>query len=158
MNAQEKAYLAGVLDSDGSIMLQLRKRSDARLGYRVKTTICLYQRDKHRPVLEELNDVIGFGYVYSRSDGMAELRIEGHMRVKSFLTLLLPYLRFKKCQAELMLKTIDLLQNSDLTPEVLLEVSLLSEKISRANNAPRRRKNNYSSVRSDLLEMGLISP
>ena len=43
----EKAYIAGFLDGDGSIMLQLKKRVDTIRGYRFMATICLYQDSRH---------------------------------------------------------------------------------------------------------------
>ncbi len=35
------AYIAGFLDGDGSLMLQLKKRKDTKLGWRFMCTICL---------------------------------------------------------------------------------------------------------------------
>ncbi|OGM73831.1 hypothetical protein A2382_02365 [Candidatus Woesebacteria bacterium RIFOXYB1_FULL_38_16] len=158
MTSQQRAYLAGFLDCDGSIMLQLRARNDVRFKYRVKTTICFYQKTKHKLVLEELKNIIGFGYVYDRSDGMTELRIEGHARVKSVLTKLRRYLKIKYLQANLMLKAVKYQETNIKTPEGLLQISKIADKISSLNNAPRQRKNHYSSVKADLISHGLMSP
>ncbi len=157
MNSWQRAYLAGVLDSDGSIVLQFRKREDVRFKYRPKTTIVFYQKEKHRKIIEEFKEIIGFGYVYTRNDGMTELRIEGHQRVKTIITWLKPYLRFKKFQAKQILKAIKILQSKNYSIEDLLSVVKIADKISKANNAPRLRKHNYKSVRADLLSRRLIS-
>ena len=157
MKSQEKAYLAGVLDSDGSIMLQFRKRPEMRFKYRVKTTICFYQKQKHKLILDQLKKIIGFGYVYNRNDGMTELRIEGYQRVKTLLIWLLPYLRFKQYQAKKLLEAIRIVQNKSFSAKDLLKVCMIADYISNANNAPRQRKNKFSSVKKDLLNQGLIS-
>ena len=157
MNSWQRAYLAGVLDSDGSIVLQFRKREDVRFKYRPKTTVVFYQKEKHRKVIEEFKEMIGFGYVYTRNDGMTELRIEGHQRVKTIVTWLLPYLRFKKFQARQMLKSIKILQSKNYSIKGLLSVVKIADNISKANNAPRQRKHNFKSIKADLLNRGLIS-
>jgi len=41
------AYIAGFLDGDGSLMLQLKKRADMKRGIRFMTTIYLYQDTRH---------------------------------------------------------------------------------------------------------------
>ena len=157
MKSQDKAYLAGVLDSDGSIMLQFRKREGMKFKYRVKTTICFYQHQKHKLILEQFKQMIGFGYVYDRNDGMTEYRIEGHQRVKALLTWLLPYLRFKQYQAKQLLKAVRILQNRPFSVNDLLVICKMADQVSKANNAPRQRKHKYSSVKKDLLRQGLIS-
>lgn len=157
MKSQEKAYLAGVLDSDGSIMLQFRKRPEMKFKYRVKTTICFYQKQKQQLILEQFKQMVGFGYVYNRNDGMTEFRIEGHQRVKILLTWLLPYLRFKQYQAKKLLEAIRIVQRKPFSAEDLLEVCRIADQVSEANNAPRQRKNKFSSVKKDLLKQGLIS-
>jgi len=158
MNSQQRSYLAGFLDADGSIVLQFKKREDVRFKYRAKAVICFYQKDLDRQVLEKLRDIAEIGYVYSRNDNMAEWRIEGYARVKDFLLELLPYLRFKKRQAQLMLKALKILVHKGYSANDLLKVCLLANKISALNNAPRKRINNYQSVKKDLLKLGLISP
>lgn len=157
MKSQEKAYLAGVLDSDGSIMLQFRKREEMKFKYRVKTTICFYQNQKHKLILEQFKQMTGFGYVYDRNDGMTEFRIEGHQRVKTLLTWFLPYLRFKQYQAKMLLEAIRIVQRKSFSAKDLLEVCKIADQVSKANNAPRQRLNRYDSVKLDLLRQGLIS-
>jgi hypothetical protein len=45
------AYIAGFLDGDGSIMLQIKKRNDTKRGFRFMATICLYQDSRHEKPL-----------------------------------------------------------------------------------------------------------
>ncbi len=42
MTNKQKAYLAGLIDGDGSIMLQLKRREGSRFLFRVKTVIVIY--------------------------------------------------------------------------------------------------------------------
>jgi hypothetical protein len=43
VTSQQKAYLAGLLDGDGSIMLQLRPRLGMKFLFRVKAVVIIYQ-------------------------------------------------------------------------------------------------------------------
>src|SRR5581483_1704560 len=53
----EKAYIAGFLDGDGSIMLQIKKRSDTGRGLRFMATICFYQDTRHEKPLFWIREV-----------------------------------------------------------------------------------------------------
>jgi len=100
----ERAYIAGFLDGDGSLMLQLKKRSDSNRGIRFMTTICFYQDTRHEKNLHWIKKVLNAGYFSKRNDGMSELRINGFKKVEEILTILNPYILFKKVQAEALLK------------------------------------------------------
>ena len=109
LSQREKlAYIAGFLDGDGSIMLQLRKNLSGNI-IRIKTVICLYQDRRHKKDLEWMQKLLG-GYVYIRNDNISELRIEGFAKVLDVLKLLKPFLRLKKRQASLLIKLIPQLQ------------------------------------------------
>ncbi len=103
------AYIAGFLDGDGSLMLQLKKRKDTKLGWRFMCTICLYQDSRHEEPLLWIRQVLGIGYISRRNDDMTELRINGFRQVRDILLDLLPYLRFKKRQALIMLAATEIL-------------------------------------------------
>ncbi len=105
---EKLAYIAGFLDGDGSIMLQLRKNTSGKV-IRIKTVICIYQDFRHIRELEWMQKILG-GYVYTRNDNISELRIEGFAKVLSILILLKPFLRFKKKQASLLTKLIPKMQ------------------------------------------------
>lgn len=97
--AEELAYIAGFLDGDGSIMLQMKRRKESPRGFRVMATICLYQDSRHEAPLYWMRQKFGIGYVSQRNDGMTELRINGYKQVRDILKQLMTYLRFKKLQA-----------------------------------------------------------
>ncbi len=111
------AYIAGFLDGDGSIMLQIHRRQSGKDLFRVKTVICFYQDDRHHKQIEWFKQILGYGYIYVRKDKICELRIEGFQKVFETLTKLEPFIRFKKKQVELMLKLIPELQKRRLLKE-----------------------------------------
>ena len=108
------AYIAGFLDGDGSLMLQLKKRSDTLKGFRIMTTICFYQDTRHEKPLHWIRQTLNIGYVTRRNDGMSELRINGFGTVSKIMIELLPFLRFKKIQAQKMIKACHLLMGKTL--------------------------------------------
>lgn len=105
-----KAYIAGFLDGDGSIMLQLKKRKDSIRGLRFMATICFYQDTRHETPLLWIRETLGIGYISRRNDSMTELRINGFSKVKSILLDLKPYIKFKRIQVEALLKACTILE------------------------------------------------
>lgn len=141
VNSENLAYIAGFLDGDGSIMLQLHRRNSGKDVFRVKTVICFYQDSKHLKEIEWIKEVLGHGYVYTRNDHISELRIEGFQRVFEILLKLQPYLRFKRKQVKLML---------DLIPK--LQQKLVSKKET-VNWIQKMRDYNYFSSQRNTLEV-----
>ncbi|OGC50744.1 hypothetical protein A2716_01765 [candidate division WWE3 bacterium RIFCSPHIGHO2_01_FULL_40_23] len=112
MGSQSKAnlaYIAGFLDGDGSLILQLKKRSDTKAGLRFMCTICFYQDSRHFKPLLWIRNELKIGYLSHRNDGMSELRINGYKRVREILLALKPFIRFKRGQAEALFTASDLL-------------------------------------------------
>jgi len=110
----ELAYIAGFLDGDGSLMLQVKKRADSTKGVRLMATICLYQDTRHDRPVSWIRSRLGCGYVSKRNDGMTELRINGFSQVREILEALQPYLRFKKKQAKLLILACIMLERETL--------------------------------------------
>ena len=105
----EKAYIAGFLDGDGGLMLQIKKRKDGNIGIRFMPVICFYQDTRHAKTLNWIKKVLGIGYISNRNDGMTELRINGYKQIRDILINLIPYVRFKKLQASALLKACEML-------------------------------------------------
>ena len=108
------AYISGFLDGDGSLMLQIKNRKDGRSKIRFMPTICFYQDSRHNDPLNWIRNVLGIGYISRRNDGMTELRINGFKQIKNILESLLPYIRFKKIQASLLLEAVKMLSDRKL--------------------------------------------
>ncbi len=103
------AYIAGFLDGDGSLMLQIKKRKDGNIGIRFMSTICFYQDTRHEKTLYWIKEVLGIGYLSRRNDGMTELRVNGYRQIRDILKNLLPYIRFKKLQGEALKSACEIL-------------------------------------------------
>ncbi len=151
----DKAYIAGFLDGDGSLMLQIKKLNTVR-GYRFMATICLYQDSRHDETLYWIRNILGIGYISKRSDSITELRINGFTTILNILIELRPFIRFKKIQSEAMIKACRILRNgnrSKLSGKKLLELVNLVLAIQNANYATRRKKN-----REELLKTLGLTP
>jgi len=139
----EIAYIAGFLDGDGSLMLQVKKRNDSSRGARFMATICLYQDSRHQAPLSWMRTRLKCGYVSQRNDGMTELRINGFSQVRETLELLQSYLRFKKKQAKLLIQACKLLEKQTLRtmkPKDIHKIVDLLLLIQNENYMSKRRK------------------
>ncbi len=116
------AYIAGFLDGDGSLMLQIKLRGDTKRGVRFMATICLYQDTRHEHPLLWIRKILGIGYLSRRSDGISELRINGFKQVKAVLLKLQPFVRFKEKQTRSLIQACGILEHTSL--RVLTEKQL----------------------------------
>ncbi len=157
MTAQQKAYLAGLIDGDGSLLIQLRKREGMKYLFRVKTTIIIYQDVKLKAEVEKLWKMIGAGYLYVRNDHIAEIRIEGFTQVERLLSQVYPYLRFKKQQAWYMVQAIQILhKKGGYSLEGFLTVCDYADQISLSNYTSKLRKYSSSYVKAELEKHNLL--
>ena len=139
----EYAYIAGFLDGDGSLMLQIKKRSDGKSRARFMVTVCFYQDTRHEKTLFWIKKILGIGYVSRRNDGMTELRINGYRQVSKILSDLSPYLRFKKTQATALFEAIKILSDnkySKLTEKQLKNLVDLVLLIQKENYVTKNKK------------------
>ncbi|MCX6786748.1 MAG: LAGLIDADG family homing endonuclease [Candidatus Kaiserbacteria bacterium] len=139
----ELAYIAGFLDGDGSLMLQLKKRADSNRGVRFMATICLYQDSRHNAPLSWIRKRLKCGYVSKRNDGMTEFRVNGFSQVRETLKTLQPYLRFKKKQAKLLIQACKMLEEKTLRtmkPKDMRKIVDLLLLIQNENYMSKRRK------------------
>ena len=109
------AYIAGFLDGDGSFILQVKSRSDTSRGVRFMATICLYQDTRHEQPLLWIREIFNIGYISHRKDGMTELRINGFTSVRTVLTQLRPYVRFKQAQVAALLEACAILETTTVS-------------------------------------------
>ena len=150
------AYIAGFLDGDGSLMLQLKRRSDGKTGKRFMCTICFYQDSRHEKYLHWIRDILGIGYLSRRNDGISELRINGYKQVREIIKELLPFIKFKKRQAESLYKAASLLAIKKLKELDKNDLSNLVDCIVsiQENNYVTRKKR----TKSDFLEVLDLTP
>lgn len=140
MTKEELAYIAGFLDGDGCIMLQLVFRHDYVLGYQIRASIVFYQKTGSDYFLEWLKKNLGFGYIRQRNDDMSEYTIVGVHAVSRVLKLLEPYLRLKKRQVSLALKVLSKMpgKGNKITPKELLKLSKLVDGFADLNYSKKR--------------------
>jgi len=152
------SYIAGFLDGDGCIMLQLVYRHDYLLGYQIRSSIVFYQKTRYRKYLEWLKSKLKFGYLRNRKDNITEYTIVGHEEVEAILTLLKPYLRLKKEQARLALEIINKLKGiKRLSPKILLKMSRKVDRFA-SLNCSKKRTNTAAKVKKFLIAKNLLSP
>ncbi len=150
------AYIAGFLDGDGSLMLQIKRRTDSKLGFRIMATICFYQSSAHKESLAWIQTILQSGYLTDRNDGITELRINGFGKVAEILAELKPFIRFKKIQANALYKASKLLSEKSFKFFSLENKNLLVSAILAIQN------NNYKSGnkkrKSELIKILGLTP
>jgi intein-encoded DNA endonuclease-like protein len=158
MSNEEKAYIAGFLDGDGSIMAQLVARKGYRLGFQIRISIVFYQKTNHSDFLFWLKEQLGYGYVRNRPDGMTEYTIVGIREVESVLKLLLPFLHLKQELARLVISIIENYPPPrKMTAEILLALAQMVDKTA-VYNYSKKRTRTSADVRQFLSENHLIAP
>ena len=119
-------------------------------------TICFYQDSRHEKPLYWIRKVFGIGYLSRRKDGMSELRINGFEQIKRIIFDLLPFIRFKRIQANAFLKAAGLLsqkttrQLTDIDLKKLINLMLI---IQNSNYVTKRKK-----TREELLRIVGLTP
>ena len=137
------AYIAGFLDGDGSLMLQIKKRKDGKVKIRFMATICFYQDTRHEKTLHWIREVLGIGYLSRRADGMSELRINGYIQVRDILKKLLPYIKFKAVQAKSLIMATEILSGTKfrmLEKKQLLSLVTLTLVMQQENYVTKKKK------------------
>ena len=144
MGSQSKidlAYVAGFLDGDGSLMLQIKKRSDGKTKKRFMATICFYQDSRHEEPLHWIHKVLNIGYISKRIDGMSELRINGFKQVRDVLKGLVKFIKFKKVQSQVLIAATEILsKNKQLTRSQLVKLVDCILKIQGSNYVTKRKR------------------
>ena len=150
------AYIAGFLDGDGSLMLQIKKRKDGKVKIRFMATICFYQDTRHEKTLYWIKKILNIGYVSRRTDGMSELRINGYVQVRDILKKLLPHIRFKAIQARSLIKATEILSSAKfrmLGKRQLLSLVQLALIMQQENYITKKKK-----TREELLAVLGLTP
>lgn len=126
IKSEDLAYIAGFLDGDGSIMVQVKNRKDTPRGWRLMFTICLYQDSLHSEPLLWMRERLGVGYMSNRTDHITELRINGYKAVQQILLQLQPFVKFKKKQTDIALRILSKVKGeniSNLSRDIRLEIA-----------------------------------
>lgn len=101
------AYLAGLIDGEGTITLSSGKHTKDRRGVLCRATLMI--ANTHRPVLEEAREFIGMGHIYKmreaseRHQASYQYRMQGK-RLLPVLIRLRPHIIVKREQLGLALE------------------------------------------------------
>ncbi len=152
----DRAYIAGFLDGDGSLMLQIKKRADGKNKIRFMATICFYQDNRHKKDLSWIRRILGIGYLSERNDGMSEFRVNGFKQIQEILLNLIPYIKFKKIQAKALFESCRILSVTKfnmLSHKKLTKLVDLILVIQNENYVTKKKK-----TRSELLRIIGLTP
>ena len=151
LSEEEKAYIAGFLDGDGSIIIQIVSQPKNLYGFQLRLSISFYQKKtRHWHILWLQKKLTKRGRVRIRNDSISEYTITGFSPVKEVLKKLLPYLRIKRNLAKLALSIIEKNQKVK-TANDFLEVCKLVDKAVHFTDSKKRKIT--SSVVADSLKI-----
>ena len=156
LSKEEKAYIAGFLDGDGSIHVRLKPNRTYRYRFQISPAVVFYQSAKEGDHVKWLNKLLGIGYIRKRNDGIVEFIVGDSDSIIALLCNLLPYLRLKKKQAELMLEIIKL-RKSVGTAEDFLKIAQKIDLFQNINYSKKRIRNSLE-VERTLRKERLLTP
>ena len=158
MDETTKAYIAGFLDGDGSIMFQLVERKDYIYGYQIRASVCFYQDTNHKSGLDNIKQKIGIGYIRDRNDGISDYTIVGYSNVEEVLKLVEPYVVFKQKHVQEALKLLKLLkENPKPRAQQFLEMAIKVDSFATLNYS-KKKTNDAVKLKNFLNNKGLLFP
>jgi hypothetical protein len=138
LTIEEKNYIAGFLDGDGSIFAQIVRGNDYKYGFRIRVFIGFYQKQNKHWFMLKLKKLLGnYGSLRIRSDGVSELVITGVGAVKHVLSQLKNSLILKKKNANLILEIIEKKRKVSSRDE-FIEVCKLVDRVAELNYSKNR--------------------
>ncbi len=156
MNNVFAAYIAGFLDADGSIYVQLKKNTSYKYDFQIYAQIVFYQSSKHKDFLVKLCKEIGYGYVRERNDNISEYIIGDYEGIIYVINITLKYLKLKKKQAILMQEILNQKQNIDSADDFVRFAKSIDR--FRELNYSKKRINTADVVEKHLIEKNLLTP
>ena len=156
LSKTDKAYIAGFLDGDGSIYVRLKPNLTYRFKYQISPALVFYQSKKEKLHLVWLKGLIKRGYIRDRNDGIVEYIIGDVDSIKKTVKEILPYLKLKRKQGELMLKILEV-KKEIKTAKDFLRVARLIDKFQEINYSKKRTQNSKK-VENTLKGEKLLAP
>ena len=138
-----KAYLAGLLDGDGSIITQIVHNNTYKYKFYIKISIVFYQKNtKHWFILYLQKIFKPHGYVRKR-ENMSEFVIVAKEPVKLILKELYPYFILKKGLVKLVLNIIHKIENVETEADFLKVCQMVDETAKYTYSKKRKLTYNY---------------
>lgn len=141
-------------------MVQIKKRSDTKQGWRFMFTICFYQDSSHGKYLEWIREKLNIGYISYRKDKISELRINGYGKIKDILKKLRPYIKFKEKQVSHAREILSLVEKKKLYQTTREETERIAKSIiaiRKENDWSHWRKYSESDIKRIIIS-GSLSP
>ena len=107
LTPQERAYLAGFLDADGSLFAQIVRGKDYAYHFRIRLSIGFYQNKKYSWFFTNLQKDLKCGSLRQKKDDVMEYVITADDPVKNLLLQIKDDLILKKRQAHLILEILE---------------------------------------------------
>ena len=137
LTAQERFYLAGFLDADGSIFAQIIQGEDLKYNYRIRVSIGFYQNKRYSWFLMKLKKDLKCGSIREKTDGVVEYVITAADPVRNLLLQIKDCLKLKKRQANLVLEILEKKKQMKSKSD-FLEVCRLTDKVAMLNYSKKR--------------------
>ena len=156
MNNVLAAYIAGFLDADGSIYVQLKKNTSYKYDFQIYAQIVFYQSSKHKQFLLKLCEDVGHEYVRERNDDICEYVIGDYKGMIYIIDIVQKYLKLKNQQLILLQDILNQKQNI-YSAEDFLKLAVMIDKF-RELNYQKKRINTADMVEKHFIERGFIDP
>src|SRR3989338_3673039 len=105
LSLTQRAYIAGLLDADGSIYVRAKPNPTYRFGYQIAPYIVFYQSSKSN-VFKNMYSILPFGKVRIRNDGVTEFIVSKRDDLVEFVQIIEPFLILKQKQITLLKKIL----------------------------------------------------
>ena len=156
MEEKLAAYLAGFLDGDGSIHIQLVRQAEYRFGFYLRVSVSFHQHRTGRKGLEWIHSQLKAGYMRDRARDMSDYIITSRPVIHNFLNEIAPYVIFKKQQVIRALELLDSIDHID-SRESFLAAARKAESFSTLNRS-KKRTNTVEKVLDAWNKMGWHTP
>jgi len=107
LSSTYKAYLAGLLDGDGSIYVRVKPNPTYRYGFQIASYIVFFQSGKNKYNFGIIFSPLQLGRMRERKDGIIEYVINRKDSIIKLLKFVKPFLILKKKQADLLVKILE---------------------------------------------------
>lgn len=102
LSSTDKAYLAGLLDGDGSIYVRAKPNPTYRYGFQIASYIVFFQSSKNKRDFAKIFSPLNLGIMRERKDGILEYVINRKDSIRKLLEYVKPFLILKEKQANLL--------------------------------------------------------
>jgi hypothetical protein len=157
MRASDASYLAGFLDGDGSIHFQLVRQKEYRFGYYIRASLSFSQHTSARHGLEQLQVLVGGGYLRDRGTGMSDLVVTSRPLLMDLLRAVEPYVIFKREHVRRALWLLPQLEPRRLNVQEFLRVAREVDAFATLNYSKTKRISAVD-VEQHLRSMGVLTP